>query len=324
MDINKPHDHAFGVIGRDKQNMTDFIRGSFPLEIIEKLALETLHLENDTYLDDKLKDFSSDLVYTCDYNCKKGEPKKIKIVLLFEHKSATAQYIHLQLLRYLLEIWQQQLKQQKADKKKNKETKKLGKLLPVIAVVFYHGAKKWEIRGFYDYFEEMDKQLYRFIPAFDYLPVDLNNYNDEEITELRFRRTLNRLLLFVMKHIHETGYLRKNLEKILKIWHYYNNEQDDENILKTVLMYIYSATDITPAEITKEAERITSKGSKIAMTTAEVLIKQGIERGMERGLEQGIEQKAIEDAHNFLREGVAINVIARCTGLPEEKIRSLR
>ena len=55
MDINNPHDHAFGAIGRDKQNMIDFIRGSFPPEISGKLVLKTLHLENDTYLDHRIK-----------------------------------------------------------------------------------------------------------------------------------------------------------------------------------------------------------------------------------------------------------------------------
>jgi len=43
-----------------------------------------------------------------------------------------------------------------------------------------------------------------------------------------------------------------------------------------------------------------------------------------RGLEQGAQQKAVEDARNFLNEGVAPEVISRCVGLPLEQVLDLQ
>ena len=43
-----------------------------------------------------------------------------------------------------------------------------------------------------------------------------------------------------------------------------------------------------------------------------------------RGLEQGVQQKAVEDARNFLNEGVAPEVISRCVGLPLEQVLDLQ
>ena len=52
-------------------------------------------------------------------------------------------------------------------------------------------------------------------------------------------------------------------------------------------------------------------------------IEQGIQQGIEQGIERGAEQKAIETAKNFLKEGLSVEQIARCTELPLEKVQEL-
>lgn len=51
--------------------------------------------------------------------------------------------------------------------------------------------------------------------------------------------------------------------------------------------------------------------------------EEGIQIGTEQGIKEGILQKAIEDAENFLRENIAQEIIARCTGLPLEKVKEI-
>ena len=45
--------------------------------------------------------------------------------------------------------------------------------------------------------------------------------------------------------------------------------------------------------------------------------------GLEQGLEQGIETARIEDAKNFKLEGVALEIIAKCTGLPLATVEAI-
>ena len=52
-------------------------------------------------------------------------------------------------------------------------------------------------------------------------------------------------------------------------------------------------------------------------------IEQGIQQGIEQGIEQGAEQTKIETAKNFLKEGLSVEQIARCTDLPLEKVQEL-
>ena len=51
--------------------------------------------------------------------------------------------------------------------------------------------------------------------------------------------------------------------------------------------------------------------------------EEGFSQGIEQGLSQGAEQKAIETAKNFLKEGLSVEQIARCTDLPLEKVQEL-
>ena len=52
--------------------------------------------------------------------------------------------------------------------------------------------------------------------------------------------------------------------------------------------------------------------------------EEGISIGLERGLEQGAYQKALETARNLLEEGLAPQMVARCTHLPLEMVQQLQ
>ena len=58
------------------------------------------------------------------------------------------------------------------------------------------------------------------------------------------------------------------------------------------------------------------KGISIGLTT-------GREEGISIGLERGAYQKALETAKSFLAEGLTPQVVARCTGLPIERVMEL-
>ena len=51
--------------------------------------------------------------------------------------------------------------------------------------------------------------------------------------------------------------------------------------------------------------------------------KEGLEKGLEKGRKEGAKKKAIEMAQSLKAKGVAINIIAECSGLSEEEINSL-
>jgi predicted transposase/invertase (TIGR01784 family) len=114
--------------------------------LVKHIDLDSLVLENTSFVTAGLEEYFSDLVWQAKY--KKTD---IKISFLFEHKSYVVSHPHIQLLRYILEHLDTQIKANEP-------------LTVVIPIVIYHGDKEWKVRSFSDYFEGIDEQLQIFIP----------------------------------------------------------------------------------------------------------------------------------------------------------------
>lgn len=165
-DIHHPNDKLFKAVFSKRKAVIEYFRNFLPKHIFKKLRLNTLKSEDNSYLGNDLKNIFSDMVFTCEFG-KKGQ--RIRIAVLLEHKSQKEEYIHFQLLKYILGMWELQIQNEKP-------------LTPVIPIVFYHGLDKWEYRPLDAYFDEnLDEDLFAFIPNFDYIFNDLQKYSDREL-----------------------------------------------------------------------------------------------------------------------------------------------
>ncbi|GAB6100181.1 hypothetical protein JCM16358_20600 [Halanaerocella petrolearia] len=91
--------------------------------------------------------------------------------LLFEHKSYPYKKISIQLLKYIIKIWELKLKQTERDD-----------LSLVIPMVFYYGNNKWNIGlNLSSLLEEIPGELEKYIPDFEYLLYDISPYSEEKI-----------------------------------------------------------------------------------------------------------------------------------------------
>lgn len=80
------------------------LEDALPPETATALDLDSLLLCSDSHVDGSLKDAFSDVVWKCGLRQGEGE---VLVTLLFEHKSdLPEQPIFVQLLQYLLGIWQ--------------------------------------------------------------------------------------------------------------------------------------------------------------------------------------------------------------------------
>ena len=305
MDINNPHDSIFKALQTKKENAADFMQTLLPADITEKLNLETLQIKKGSFIDEKLKSHYSDILYTCIY---KNE-KEITIALLFEHKSSPDQYPYIQLLRYMVRFWDECIKNKK-------------QLMPIIPIIFYHGYKKWNKKPFTEYFTDIDELLEKFIPQFDYLLIDLNKYNNETIKNLYFTKQINKAYCLLAKNIFNDNNLYNMLTDIFTILQPLIKSSQNEDFI-SMLLYIFSATELTPENIKQKIEQTLPDGGKIIMTTAIKLINQGKELGIEQGIEQGIRKKAIIDAKKMKKKGYPIEDIIEITGLEKDEIEKL-
>lgn len=279
MEIFNPHDKFFKETFSIRENVIDFLKGTFPPEIFKKLDLSTLTRDNNSYIDEELKEHFSDIVYTC--SCKDTE---LRISLLFEHKSYSGTCPHLQLLKYLLKIWEANMKQTE-------------RLIPVIPVILYHGKEPWKVRRFSDYFGGTDEIFCRFVPEFEYLLTDLSKYSNEEIKQEIFQKVSLEIALLIMRNILNEKELEKNLKDFLEIGRQYFEEEEGLKFLESVIRYLYSSTEIEVGKVVNIIKEISEKGGEMGTTTAAKLIEKGkIEGKLEGKIEGKIEglKEAIE------------------------------
>ncbi len=230
MDIPNPHDKFLKETFSKQENVTDFIRGTFPENILKNLDLSSLVLDNNSSIDEELNEYFSDIVYNC--FCKDNE---LKIAILFEHKSYAMPYPHLQLLKYIIKTLETNIKQ-------------CEKLVPVIPVILYHGKEKWKVRRFEEYFEDIDKILYRFIPSFEYMLTDLSAYSNEEIKYRVFKKVSLEIPLLLMKNIFDEVELGRNIKGFLEIGKNYIEQEEGLKFQESVIRYL-SAAEIEPETV---------------------------------------------------------------------------
>ena len=293
MAVSNPHDKFFKETFSRQENVRDFLQWTFPAEILKGLDLSSLAIDNTSYIDEELKEYFSDIVYNC--NCRGN---RSKIAILFEHKSYAVEYPHLQLLRYLLKIWEGNIKQGERP-------------VPVIPVIFYHGKEAWKARRFDEYFGEVDGLFHRFIPSFDYLLTDPSTYSNEEIKSRVFTQVSLEIALLLMKNIFSEAELAEGLKDFFEIGRSYLEEEEGLRFLEGAIRYL-SKSEIEPEMVIDTIKTVSEKGGEFIMTMESILIERGVEKGraegIERGIEKGIEKGIAKGRIQGLQEAIELGL----------------
>ncbi|MFZ2463837.1 MAG: Rpn family recombination-promoting nuclease/putative transposase, partial [Caldibacillus thermoamylovorans] len=169
MKIQNPHDRFFRESMGNVTTAKDFFTHYLPKNVLQIIDLNTLEPQKDSFITQELEEGFSDLLFKADISGKEGY-----LYFLFEHKSYPDKGISLQLLKYMVEIW---------EAKMNKEGQQ--QLPIVIPLVIYHGKTSWSIPtslgANLNGYEELPKDVKVHVPDFDYIIYDLSGFSDEEI-----------------------------------------------------------------------------------------------------------------------------------------------
>ena len=270
-DISNPHDRFFKEMFSRLEVARDFLHHNLPPQIRCNLDLDHLVLKKDSYIDDHLHEHFSDLLFLT----RLKDSNEAYIYLLFEHKSYPEPLVAFHLLRYMVQIWDQDIKE------------KVGKpFRPVIPLVVYHGLNKWTISTrFADLFPKSGI-MKAYTPSFEYLLFDLPRMADDAI--MGEKELLMAILL--MKYIY-SGELKHKLDEIFELIRLLKDEKSIQNNLKIVINYLIRSTDkVDQNEIHESLTRVKVPGGiDIMPTIAEQWLKEGHQIGIEEGIEEGIE-----------------------------------
>lgn len=104
--FSNPHDRFFKELFARQETARDFLQRYLPSDLATLLDFSSLEITKDSFIDPNLQNHFSDLLYKVGLQ---GQGQTF-IYVLFEHKSFPERFVALQLLGYMVRIWEQALK----------------------------------------------------------------------------------------------------------------------------------------------------------------------------------------------------------------------
>ncbi|MEZ0537302.1 Rpn family recombination-promoting nuclease/putative transposase [Caldicellulosiruptoraceae bacterium PP1] len=280
MKVQNPHDKFFKETFSNIEVTKDFLINYLPEGIVKIIDLDTLELQKDSFINEELQEVFSDMLFRVNINNNDGY-----IYFLFEHKSYVSRQTALQLLKYMIEIWEANIKKEGT-----------GKIPIIIPIVIYHGREKWRLKtnlgDMIECYDDLENDIKRFIPNYEYLLYDISRYKDEDIKgQVQLRIMLS---IFRDIFIKDARGIQETIIKAAKYLAELEDKQTGVQYFETYMRYIFSAyTDMTRSDfenIAKEIEKTFIEGSENIMTLADIFREEGMQEGIKKGIEKGIEK----------------------------------
>ena len=297
----------------------DLLDIHLPVELREICDLTTLKLESGSFIEENLRPYYSDVLYSLKTSQGKGY-----VFALIEHQSRPDKNMAFRLMRYAIAAMQQHIDAGHEH-------------LPlVIPLQFYHGKvspypyeMNW-LKGFTN--PDQAKALY----TQDFPLVDVTVIPDDEI--MQHRRIA--LLELVQKHARHRDIMDFIQPLVTLLLTDYTTEKQVQSLMSYLLQV--GETDDIEALITSLASSV-PKHEDTLMTIAEQLRQQGEQRGIQRGRQEGIQlgeekgrqegiqlgeekgrQEALKEmARKLMLNGMDQQSVAEVTGLSKEEIAQL-
>jgi predicted transposase/invertase (TIGR01784 family) len=297
-EIDNPHDKFFKEVLGQPDIAADFMANYLPAEVVAELDLSAPELVKDSFVDASLQEHFSDLLYKVKL---RGAKTEAFVFFLLEHKSTSDAWVALQILRYLLEIWEQE------------KLTGAKKLPPIFPVVFYHGNSKWRVpvnfNALIDF--SVGEHLRPFVPEFRYFLCDLSQLNDSDLSGDSALHTA----LLMMKNIRRRQ-LRTHLRNI--VIRLANRPSD---FFQACLTYISNAADYVSLKELDTLVRETLRGKRgtdFMPTIAQTL--------RQEGRQEGWQEQAAKNVLRLLHRRLGILPATQqdfIRGLPLERLEAL-
>ncbi|ANA21836.1 Rpn family recombination-promoting nuclease/putative transposase [Salmonella enterica] len=298
-----PHDAIFKKMMSYPEVARDFLDSHLPAPLRAICDLTTLNLESTSFIEDDLRAYYSDIVWSLKTN--KGEGY---IYCVIEHQSTAVQHMAFRLMRYATAAMQYHLDAG-------------NKTLPlVIPILFYHGEQS-PYPFSLNWLDEFDSpQLARQLYSQTFPLVDITVTPDDEI--MQHRRVA--LLELMQKHIRDRDWMSM-VDKLtsLLIADIANDSQ-----LQTLFNYLVQYGDTSRAsDFIREVAKRSPHHKERLMTIAERLRQEGHHNGLQEGLQQGLQQgrqqgtreEALRIARMMQEKGIDRDAILAITGLSVEE-----
>lgn len=304
--LRKKHDELAKIFLSDPVIAKEFLAKYLPDEILAKCNLSKINIQPESYIDEDLKSYYSDIVYKIDlYD--QSDIDCIYLYSLIEHQSRPRKFMPLRIIRYQLEIIQKHLS----------KFRHSGVKLPlVVPIVLYNG--KVSPYPYSCCISELfaNQELYKNMPLGKFNLIDLTIKKDNEI----LHNGKLSLLEIITKHIHDRDFI-KFTDLIIEALIMANNENINESLINCTFSYLIYARE--KQEIIYLLEQVRQKlpdYEENVMSYAEELLQEGTIKGKI----EGAREMQLNIAKELVKSGVDDTIVAKTTHLTLQQIQELK
>ena len=269
-----PHNNFFQFSLSHPPHARSLIESQLSQAALSTLNLDTLQLEQGSFVDADLRDKHSDLLFSANLtkSDSAGVDRSALVYLLFEHKSHSDPLTTLQLLSYLVRIWEQRVRDGQP-------------LCPILPLVVYHGESGWSAaRSITDLIGCPD-ELLEYQVNFHMNLLDLSELPDEAIPGERILRSTLQLLKYSRS--------RDLAEKLRAILGWIREAEPDDVLsdwIQAIGIYVISVNKTMDNQQYKQTlESILPTQFEVG-SLADRLLTRGRAEGREEGLQEGMER----------------------------------
>lgn len=256
---SKPHDEFFKATFGRQEVALDYLKKMLPTRVLEHLNLNKLERINGSFVSPALREFFSDIAYQCPMDAKH---QQVMLSFIFEHKSNPEPRPHLQLLRYMLDAWDEQLKQKKD-------------VTLIIPILIYHGEENWHQRDFSSYFgDSIPDEFLTYLPRFDYIFTNVTAMSNAQILTLGEGLLVNAFLM--LKHIHHPAYIIENPQLIFINL---TPPQSPQDFIIVLFAYFLKNSELAQEKIQNFIHTLPSALNQTVMSTYEMILEEGRKEG---------------------------------------------
>lgn len=157
-----------------------FLDGYVDIPMLKNVSPKDIEDVSNRYVHMFTEERNSDVVKRIHVRDEDGQELPFFVISLIEHKNQVDYNVTMQILRYMVYIWEEYEKEMEKMQPGISRTKGF-RYPPILPVIFYDGVKNWTAATQLQERIFLSDTLFKYIPNFDCILVQLKDYSNKEL-----------------------------------------------------------------------------------------------------------------------------------------------
>lgn len=304
------HDKSYKDLFSNKELLVNMIQSFVETSWGKEIREDNMELVNKSYILSDYEELESDIVYKANI-----EDREVIFYILLEFQSYVDYSMPIRLFLYMSEIWREVLKNTKKIEVRSKDFK----LPAIVPIVLYNGQYKWTVEKKFKNVINKNELFGNNIIDFEYILIDINKYEKEELMKLK---NISSAVFLLDQKVD----IEEFISRVKDIAIEFNSLTEEQKMMIRHWLRITLSDEIKDKLGEKIEDILIAKKEEVKSMTSNIskTIKETFEQTREEGKIEGREEGKIEMATEMLKDGEPIEKIVKYSKLSESEILELK